>query len=738
MSSGCNVSDFITIGTLAWNVYKSCKAAPDSFASISGEVLSLHAVLKEAEETVFAQPLSPEKQDRLKVVGDGCQRVLEDLQGLVNKYQKLGTQGRRTWDRMRWHVEDIAELRSRLTSNAVMLNTWISTSQADVGRRLDDFMREFREGRREGSVVSVRTVDSLSIDDKQMWRAIRKELEEIGITVAAFDANKDFIMKWFAEAMESGAFDEQIVDDDSIAGECEETVFESVAADSLYSSKDYPLEPPMLGAQSSGPQVPPDSQAIEASATATAPLRSGAKVGERPLAPPVRKILQISGILRATTLMAGISRPRKALVEALNQYNETKALEILHDKAKANVIGNRSLDSILMIASIRGYEKVVRRLLEQGANVNAKDRYGYTALHWTAMNGNEAVLKLLLEQGANADAKGENGETALHCAIKSEREALVKLLLEKGADVWAKDKIGRTALHWAAGHGNKLVVKLLLEKGAKAEMKNNKGQTALHWAAGNGHEAVVRLLLDQGANANAKDGSGDTALHWAARGGHRPVVELLLELGAKADAKDIHGHTALHWVAMNGNEAVLKLLLEQGANVDAKDESGATALHSAAEIGDKASLKLLLEQGAKVDAKDEGGATALHLAAGIGGEAALKLLLEKGAETEMKDCKGQTALHCAAWNGHRAVAELLLEQGASADAKDRDGYTALCCAARNGHEAIVKLLLEKGTNTDVEDESRMIALRLAARSGNEAVVKLLHDKGARYPGKDSL
>ena len=125
MSFGYSVSDFITVGTLAWNVYKSCKAAPGSFANISGEVLSLHAVLKEAEETIFAQPLPPAKQAGLKAVGDGCQHVLEDLQGLVGRYQGLGVQGRRTWDRLRWGAEGIVELRSRLTSNTVMLNTWI-------------------------------------------------------------------------------------------------------------------------------------------------------------------------------------------------------------------------------------------------------------------------------------------------------------------------------------------------------------------------------------------------------------------------------------------------------------------------------------------------------------------------------------------------------------------------------------------------------------------------------------
>jgi hypothetical protein len=125
MSFGYSVGDFVAIGALAWKVYKSCKGAPESFGNISSEVWSLQAVLKEAEETVFAQPLSPQKQDGLKAVGDGCYRVLEDLQKLVEKYESLGTQGKRTWDRMKWGTEDIAELRSRLTSNSVLLMTWI-------------------------------------------------------------------------------------------------------------------------------------------------------------------------------------------------------------------------------------------------------------------------------------------------------------------------------------------------------------------------------------------------------------------------------------------------------------------------------------------------------------------------------------------------------------------------------------------------------------------------------------
>lgn len=125
MSIGFSVSDFLKVGELAWKVYKACKSAPESFGNISQEVLSLHALLKEVEEAYSQQPLTESQGERLATVRDGCQSVLDDLQRLVNHYESLGTQSKRTWDRMRWGTEEIAELRARLGSNIAMLNGFI-------------------------------------------------------------------------------------------------------------------------------------------------------------------------------------------------------------------------------------------------------------------------------------------------------------------------------------------------------------------------------------------------------------------------------------------------------------------------------------------------------------------------------------------------------------------------------------------------------------------------------------
>lgn len=76
-------------------------------------------------------------------------------------------------------------------------------------------LKEIRHGHREGSIISTQTVDSISVNEKEVWRAIRKELEDIGITTEAFDSNKSFIMKWFQKALERGDFQEQDSDGES-------------------------------------------------------------------------------------------------------------------------------------------------------------------------------------------------------------------------------------------------------------------------------------------------------------------------------------------------------------------------------------------------------------------------------------------------------------------------------------------------------------------------------------------
>ncbi len=166
-------------------------------------------------------------------------------------------------------------------------------------------------------------------------------------------------------------------------------------------------------------------------------------------------------------------------------------------------------------AAKNGDKDAVEEFLNQGARVNARDRFGLTSLHWATWHGNTNVVKLLLTKGANIHVKcREGGMTPLHYATAYGQVEIAKLLISNGAEVNAKSKRGGTPLGSVAMGvaRNKEVAELLIANGAVVNTKNFDGHTPLHKAVMSGQPAIVELLLSNGADVNAKDNAGKTPL----------------------------------------------------------------------------------------------------------------------------------------------------------------------------------------------------------------------------------
>ena len=121
MEFECSANDLIALETHAWNIYKLCKDAPGAFKIMAHDILSFHAVLKEVGENLLDQTLSGSSQFNLKTVGHECHYLVQDLHCLLDRYESLTGQKKRTWDQVWYVAEDIVKLRSRLTSNIVLV-----------------------------------------------------------------------------------------------------------------------------------------------------------------------------------------------------------------------------------------------------------------------------------------------------------------------------------------------------------------------------------------------------------------------------------------------------------------------------------------------------------------------------------------------------------------------------------------------------------------------------------------
>jgi hypothetical protein len=172
----------------------------------------------------------------------------------------------------------------------------------------------------------------------------------------------------------------------------------------------------------------------------------------------------------------------------------------------------------LVDAAKRGDEHAVHFLIEQGADLDARDPVHYTALHWAAIRGHWRILSKLVEAGAPVDAVGFDGGTPLFGACHHDNPDAVRELIDAGADVGVQYQWGRTPLHVAARRGCLEVAELLLDAGADPNATTKEGWTPMHVAAMSGDNAMIDLLETRGGDPTRKDTDGRTACQrWTRR-----------------------------------------------------------------------------------------------------------------------------------------------------------------------------------------------------------------------------
>ena len=206
-------------------------------------------------------------------------------------------------------------------------------------------------------------------------------------------------------------------------------------------------------------------------------------------------------------------------------------------------------DITIHFAAYKGYLVFVKKLLDDGVNVDSEDflNLNETPLMKAAKQGHLEVVKLLIENKADFERKNEGKVNALFMACKSGHLEIVQRLIEIGSNIHCEctfDKI--TPLTAASEFGHSKVAELLLQNGADVNCLEFHKVTPLYRASENGHVETAKLLIKHGADINFQ-GRKDrhTALHIATQKGHYEVVKLLLKHGAKVDCLLEGGWTPL-------------------------------------------------------------------------------------------------------------------------------------------------------------------------------------------------
>eukprot|EP00054_Salpingoeca_dolichothecata_P010551 m.58832 g.58832 ORF g.58832 m.58832 type:complete len:336 (-) comp19049_c0_seq2:120-1127(-) len=160
-------------------------------------------------------------------------------------------------------------------------------------------------------------------------------------------------------------------------------------------------------------------------------------------------------------------------------------------------------------------------------------------------HGAPAVVKVLLQSGANVNATDKTGNTALSQASQTNHLEVVKILVGAGADLNMQNRYGASALVKASCSGHLEVAKVLVAAGADLNLYNGNGITALMLTCAHGSFELAKILVAAGADLNLRNNAGDTALMFSSRFGHFEVVKILVAAGADLSFQNNNGKTAL-------------------------------------------------------------------------------------------------------------------------------------------------------------------------------------------------
>jgi ankyrin repeat protein len=289
-----------------------------------------------------------------------------------------------------------------------------------------------------------------------------------------------------------------------------------------------------------------------------------------------------------------------ALFEAANRGRCKVAEYLLNRGEEINSGANKDCGLVattpLLQALSLQHDQMTQLFLDKGANVDAKDAYGNTALHraignlpkvnprtviWYPGDSNDTpkepkkILKAILDKNPDVNVRNDNSESPFYTACEIGDQEVITWLVHKGADLTGDAKFGKPPLFAAIQKGNLELVKFLFSLGMNLNVserdKNHDWKTSLRLAAAGIYNSdtktweinldLIKFLADNGCDLNQPSGGLKMSpLHELAANGHSDAIEYLLQKKADPKVKDAWGRTPAEIARIGKHEAIAQLI----------------------------------------------------------------------------------------------------------------------------------------------------------------------------------
>lgn len=305
----------------------------------------------------------------------------------------------------------------------------VSSSQARIEKKLEKFIAEVRAGLREGSVVSSHHPQTL--DNADSWNDLQRELEDIGLSAGMVSEHQEYIKAWFKDVISSGLLDEgknaknlSATDDDGPGSD-----FAVARRSRMFHSSSATAVPTLMTSISSG-----SSNALSAQTTLV----------DGPPSNQPNEMPQNPGPVRSRTMPKDIDALLSHDDPPFPNLPPPNRSDTAASHSPAMLLRKYSLPSLLLFRLLQKDAKLIEAasdgslervatLLSRGANVNVRDKWGWTALSMAAYGGHESIAKLLLACGADIEIEDVDGDSPLDLATNRGHTAVVIAIEEERA-----------------------------------------------------------------------------------------------------------------------------------------------------------------------------------------------------------------------------------------------------------------------------------------------------------------
>uniref|UniRef100_A0A8D8QAU1 Ankyrin-2 n=1 Tax=Cacopsylla melanoneura TaxID=428564 RepID=A0A8D8QAU1_9HEMI len=415
-------------------------------------------------------------------------------------------------------------------------------------------------------------------------------------------------------------------------------------------------------------------------------------------------------------------------------------------------------DRVLLFLVDEEMESEVNEYLDKGADVNIKDKYGFTALHAAAFHRNLEIAKSLLKHGALVNSPltygREEGYTPLYMAIKYKDLNMVELLLQNNADVNMSRHACEAPVHIAVQDvsWDPDILAQLITSGAKINVLTCDEKTPVHVALQSCNHEALNELLKHNIDINAKDSNDNTPLHISVQN-NCSKIDGILDHGALVNCQNKDGHTPLHIAVKKNNISSVMHILKREAFLNVQTKTGHTALHIAVEDGNIEITRLLLDYKADCNLRDNYDRTPLHCSIMNGNVAIVENLLKENADIDAKfnvdPNKEWTPLFLAVQKDNHEIIEKLLNANADMNALDANGDTVLQFAIKQKKLKSVELILGKTPAVNIPAYQNILANIMLAFENEyslenefvkdlQKILDILLDNGLNIGSEESL